>query len=266
MLGATIHAAATCGEVKRVALFDEVQVRVILLDIEGTTTPVDFVSKTLFPYASRKLESFLRKNSANPEIGGLVEDLHAQHELDERKGLKPPSWLDDSEEERVRSSAGYGQWLITRDSKCTPLKSLQGKIWQQGYTSGELKGEVYPDVPAAFERWKRKGKVIGIYSSGSMLAQQLLFGSISTGDLTPYISAFFDTRVGEKKEAESYRKIAVSLSCESTQVLFISDAAMEIEAAQSAGMHALLCERDRHTSATPGEQKVIHDFEGVFPD
>ncbi len=266
MLGAEIHSAATRGEVERVALFDEAQVRIILLDIEGTTTPVDFVYKTLFPYASRKLESFLRKNSANPEIGELVEDLHAQHELDERKGLKPPSWLDDSEEVRVRSSVAYGQWLIARDSKCTPLKALQGKIWQQGYMSGELKGEVYPDVPAAFERWKRKGKIIGIYSSGSVLAQQLLFGSIPTGNLTAYISAFFDTRVGEKKEAESYRKIAVSLSCEPTQVLFISDAAKEIEAARSAGMQALLCERYSRPNAPTGPEQVIYDFGGVFAD
>ena len=248
------------------ALFDEAQVRVILLDIEGTTTPVDFVTKTLFPYASRKLESFLRENSANPEIGALIQDLRAQQELDERNGLKPPSWRDDSEEERVRSSAAYSQWLIARDSKCTALKSLQGKIWQQGYASGKLKGEVYPDVPAAFERWKQKGKIIGIFSSGSVLAQQLLFGSVPTGDLTTYISAFFDTRVGAKTEAESYREIAASFSHEPKRFLFISDSVKETEAAQFAGMWALLCERSPHTTAPPGAQKMIHDFEGVFPD
>ena len=266
MLGSKIHSAATRGEVERVALFDEAQVRIILLDIEGTTTPVDFVYKRLFPYASRKLESFLRENSANPEIGALIEDLRAQHELDERTGLKPPSWRDDSEEERVRSSAAYGQWLIARDSKCAALKSLQGKIWQQGYAIGELKGEVYPDVPPAFERWKRKGKIIVIYSSGSVLAQKLLFDSTRTVDLTAYISAFFDTRVGAKTEAESYRKIAASFSYEPGRFLFVSDSAKETEAAQLAGMQALLCERGPHATAPPGAQKVIHDFEGVFPD
>jgi len=266
LLGAKIHSAADRGEVERVALFDEAQVRVILLDIEGTTTPIDFVYKTLFPYASRKLESFLRENSANPEIGALIEDLRAQHELDERNGLKPPRWRNDSEEERVRSSAAYGQWLIARDSKCTPLKSLQGEIWQQGYASGELKGEVYPDVPAAFERWKRKGKIIGIYSSGSVLAQQLLFGSIPAGDVTRYISVFFDTRVGAKTDAESYRKIGASFSEEPKRFLFISDSSKETEVAQLAGMQALLCERGPHATAPPGAQKVIHDFEGVFAD
>ena len=114
------------------------QVRAILLDIEGTTTPIDFVTKTLFPYASRKLEEFLRENSGDAEVRALMDDLRAQHELDERNGLKPPSWRDDPDEERLRSGAAYGQWLIARDSKCTPLKALQGKIWQQGYASAEL--------------------------------------------------------------------------------------------------------------------------------
>jgi enolase-phosphatase E1 len=266
LLGAKIHSAADHGEVVRVALFDEAQVRVILLDIEGTTTPVDFVTKMLFPYASRKLESFLSENSANPEIAALIENLRAQHDLDERKGLNPPSWRDDSEEERVRSSAAYGQWLIARDSKCTPLKSLQGEIWQQGYTSGELKGEVYPDVPAALERWKRKGKIIGIYSSGSVLAQQLLFGTTPSGDLTRYISLYFDTRLGAKTKPESYQRIADSFAFRPEQFLFISDAMKEIEAARSSGMQALLCERDPQAIEPTGVQKVIHSFERVFPD
>jgi enolase-phosphatase E1 len=266
LLGAEIHSAATRGEVERVPLFDEAQVRVILLDIEGTTTPVDFVYKTLFPYASRKLESFLRENSANPEIGGLIEELRRQHELDERNGVKPPSWRDDPDNGRVRSSVVYGQWLMAKDSKCTALKAVQGKIWQQGYASGELKGEVYPDVPPAFERWKRQGKIICIYSSGSTLAQQLLFGSIPTGDLTRYISIFFDTQVGAKTETESYRKIAASFSYEPGQFLFISDAVKEIEAARFAGMRTLLCERHPHTIVPSGAQKVIHDFNEVFPD
>ncbi len=266
MLGAEVHSAANRGEVERVALFDEAQVRVILLDIEGTTTPVDFVYKTLFPYASRKLDSFLRENSANPEIGVLIEDLRAQRELDERNGLTPPGWQDDSDNERVRSSATYGQWLIARDSKCTALKTLQGKIWQRGYASGELRGEVYPDVLAAFERWKRKGKIIGIYSSGSVLAQQLLFRTTLSGDLTRHISLYFDTRVGAKTEPESYRRIADSFAFRPEQFLFISDAMKEIEAARSAGMQALVCERYSRPTTPTGAEQVIYDFGGVFAD
>jgi enolase-phosphatase E1 len=247
-----------------VSLIDESQIRVILLDIEGTTTPIEFVYRTLFPYAGRKLESFLREH-AHAEIHSLIQDLRAQHELDERNGLEPPGWLDHVEEARLRSSVAYGQWLIARDSKCTALKSLQGKIWQQGFESGELRGEVFPDVPIAFERWRRQKKIIGIYSSGSVLAQQLLFRTTSSGDLTSYISAFFDTRVGAKTEGESYKKIAVSFSCAPNQFLFISDAVKEIEAARSAGMQAILCERDGRASSPQSAQAMIHTFDDVLP-
>jgi len=249
-----------------VASLDESQVRITLLDIEGTTTPVNFVYKTLFPYASRKLESFLREHAEDSEVRSLIDDLHAQYKRDEGVGLRPPSWVDEGVESRLRSSIAYCQWLIAKDSKCTPLKLLQGKIWQEGYVNGELHGEVYPDVPVAFERWRRLKKMICIYSSGSVLAQQLLFRSTPAGDLTAYISVFFDTRVGAKTESDSYRKIAGSLSHAPQQFLFISDLVKEIEAARAAGMQVLLCVRNENASAVSGAAEVIHDFSVVFPD
>jgi enolase-phosphatase E1 len=249
-----------------VALFNEAQVRVILLDIEGTTTPVDFIYKTLFPYASRKLESFLREHAQEQEIRTLIEDLRAQHEIDEKNGLQPPGWPNDSEKERLRLCVAYGQWLIAKDSKCTALKSLEGRIWQQGYESGELRGAVYPDVPAAFERWKRQKKIICIYSSGSTLAQQLLFRTTVYSDLTPHISQYFDTRVGPKTDAGSYRRIAYSVAYRPEQFLFISDALKEIEAARSAGMQALLCVREERAVTESVAAGVIHDFSTVLPD
>jgi len=247
-----------------VPLVDAPQTRVILLDIEGTTTPAEFVYQTLFPYASRKLESFLRENSQHEEIQSLIQDLRAQHDVDERDGVEPPIWVDHPEEARLRSIVAYGQWLIIRDSKCRPLKSLQGKIWQQGFASGELHGEVFPDVPIAFERWRRQNRLICIYSSGSVLAQQNLFRTTAWGDLTSYISAFFDTGVGAKTEGESYKKIADSFKHAPHQFLFISDATKEIEAAQSVGMQAILCERDSHSSSPT--EVVIRSFENVLPD
>jgi enolase-phosphatase E1 len=248
-----------------VPLLDESQIRVVLLDIEGTTTPIDFVYQTLFPYASGKLESFLREHSQDPEIRTSIEDLRRQHELDEREGLQPPEWQDEQEEARLRSSAAYGQWLIARDSKCRPLKSLEGKIWQQGFIGGELRGEVFPDVPIAFERWRRQKRMICIYSSGSVLAQQNLFRTTASGDLTSYISAFFDTIVGAKTEPQSYERIAASMSHAPHQFLFISDAAREVEAARSAEMQAILCDRDGRTSSSLSE-RVIRSFESVLPD
>ena len=244
---------------------DASQIRVILLDIEGTTTPVEFVYQTLFPYASRKLEAFLREHAQDPEIQSLIQDLRAQHAADERAGLQPPGWMDQPKEARLRSTVGYCQWLIVRDSKCPPLKSLQGRIWQVGFANGELRGAVFLDVPIAFERWRRQEKIICIYSSGSILAQQNLFRTTGFGDLTEHISEFFDTRVGAKTEGESYKKIAASLSFAPTQFLFISDAVKEVEAARSVGMQAVLCERVGPASSSPMEL-VIRSFDSILPD
>ena len=245
--------------------FDEAQVRVLLLDIEGTTTPLDFVTKTLFPYASRKLESFLRENSGNPEVYSLMEELRGQCEWEHRNGVDVPAWREGSEEERLHSCVVCGQWLIARDSKATPLKSLEGKIWQRGYENGELKGEVYADVPGAFERWKRQKRTICIYSSGSALAQRMLFQSTTFGDLTPHISLYFDTRVGAKAEPDSYRRIVSSFACRPEQFLFITDAVKEMDAARSTGMRVLLCERNAHGTEPAEPGTVIQDFNGVFP-
>ena len=248
-------------------LIDEAQIRVILLDIEGTTTPVEFVYQTLFPYASRKLEPFLREHSQDEEIQSLIQELREQRDVDESNGLEPPGWMDHPDEARLRSSVAYGQWLIIRDSKCRPLKSLEGKIWQHGFTSGELHGEVFPDVPIAFERWRRQKKIISIYSSGSVLAQQNLFRTTASGDLTPYVSVFFDTSVGAKTEQESYEKIVASFSYAPRQFLFISDAAKEIEAAHSVGMQTILCERKAAgETSPPGQGETIHSFDCVLPE
>jgi enolase-phosphatase E1 len=248
-----------------VALDEWSPARVLLLDIEGTTTPIDFVYKTLFPYAIRNIEPFLNKHFLEPEITALVQDLKAQHERDNAAGLQPPAWRSGSDAAGLNSCVAYTKWLIARDSKSTPLKTLQGKIWQRGFASRELHGEVYPDVPRAFERWRKQQRDICIYSAGSVLAQQNLFQSVISGDLTPYITAFFDTQTGIKTAAESYRTIPASLGRSPRECLFISDATKEVEAAQSAGMLAVLCDRNAPVGAlrTPGES--IHTFDEVFP-
>lgn len=245
---------------------DDSQICVLLLDIEGTTTPVDFVYKTLFPYASRKVESFLREHGRDPEIQLLVAELHAQNRRDETAGLAPPAWIAETEEAHLASSVGYVHWLMARDSKSTALKTLQGKIWQQGYERGELHGEVHADVPPALARWRRQGREICIYSSGSVLAQQLLFRSTVTGDLTKYISHFFDTRIGVKTESGSYTKIAESVARQPGEVLFVSDATKEIEAARVAFMPAALCVRDSKVAPHASGEEIITTFDQIFPD
>jgi enolase-phosphatase E1 len=242
------------------------QVRALLLDVEGTTTPIDFVYKTLFPYASRKVESFLREHGGAGEIRSLLQDLQAQHQIDDRRSQHPPAWGEHrSEEHRLRSAVEYVQWLMAKDSKCTPLKALQGKIWQQGFDGGEIHGEVYDDVPRAFVRWRRQNRDICIYSSGSVLAQRLLFRTVASGDLTTHIAAFFDTQTGSKTSPESYRKIAASRDLQPPELLFISDAAKEIEAGQAGGMRAVLCDRTQPSAVMLGSAGAIHSFDEIFP-
>jgi len=244
---------------------DASQVRVVLLDIEGTTTPIDFVYKTLFPYANRKVESFLHEHFAEEAARSLIRDLKAQHDTDASRGLQPPAWRPGDSEAEIGSAVEYVRWLIARDSKCTPLKSLQGKIWQEGFDSGELHGEVYADVPPAFARWWRQGRKICIYSSGSVLAQRLLFRTVQSGDLTPLIAAYFDTQTGVKTAPESYEKIAAALAHAAGEILFVSDAVKEIAAAKASGMHALLCDRDL-ASTVRDSAATIRTFDDIFPD
>jgi enolase-phosphatase E1 len=248
-----------------VTLLDEPHVRVILLDIEGTTTPVEFVTQVLFPYASRKLEGFLQENFQDPQIQSLIRGLRTQHQEDERLGLQPPVWSDKNEAAELETAIAYSRWLMRKDSKCTALKSLQGKIWQQGYASGELRGQVYPDVPPALERWRRQKREICIYSSGSVLAQRLLFQTTTFGDLTGYVRDFFDTRIGEKADSESYKRIATSLGRAPREVLFLSDAWKEVEAASAAGFLTALCDRSGKLGEGKLGSTVIRTFDEVFP-
>ena len=245
---------------------EDSQIKVLLLDIEGTTTPVDFVYKTLFPYADRKVEGFLLEHFRDVEVQAVLAELAAQQQRDERESLRPPAWNQETQEARLRSTIAYVKWLMTKDSKCTSLKALQGKIWQLGYTNGELHGEVYADVPPAFARWRRQGREICIYSSGSVLAQQLLFRSTTAGDLTADISAFYDTAIGPKTESASYRRIVESRRRAASEVLFISDTIKEIDAARLAGLQATLCVREPVGTNDHSPHGTIRTFDEVMPD
>ena len=205
------------------SLLDDV--RAILLDIEGTTTPIAFVHEVLFSYAREHVREFLSANAAADDVALLREE----HAIDVKEGRNPPPLV-----------AEYVEWLIALDRKSTGLKSLQGKLWQQGYEEGSLKSQVFADVAPAFQRWRERGLRISIFSSGSVLAQQLLFAHTEVGDLTPFIDSYFDTRIGKKGDAESYRRIAEGMNLEVREILFISDVVVELEAANEAGMKAIL--------------------------
>jgi enolase-phosphatase E1 len=207
-------------------------VQAVLLDIEGTTTPIAFVYGVLFPFARAHLTEFMAAHADSPPVVELTHRLAAEYAADQARGEHPPPW--------PAGAAAYALWLMDRDRKSPGLKGLQGLVWEQGYRVGELRGQVFPDVPVAIRRWRHAGLDVAIYSSGSELAQRRLFESTEHGDLTPLLSGFFDTAVGAKTSPESYARVAAALGREPGEILFISDVTAELVAARTAGLQTRL--------------------------
>jgi enolase-phosphatase E1 len=240
------------------------RVQAIVLDIEGTTTPIAFVHDVLFPYARLHLHDYLRDRFHTPECEASVRTLRDEWAIDSEAGHLPPPWTGADLMEAQESVAKYAEWLMDRDRKSPGLKALQGLVWERGYRDGDLQGQVYPDVPPALDRWRRAGVALAIYSSGSVLAQRLLFSTTAYGDLTGRLSAFFDTAVGAKTEAGSYGLIAAALGCASAQILFVSDATAELEAANGAGCRTALCVRPGFVHReVPSSARVVYTFDDI---
>ncbi len=242
----------------------ETRIECILLDIEGTTTPIDYVYKILFPYARARVDVYLDKHASTEEVRAIIAALSEEQAADARNALEPPVLSDDSPEAKLRSIKAYVHWLMDRDRKSTPLKSLQGMIWESGYQSGEIRSQVFDDVPPNFRRWHDLDKTVCIFSSGSVLAQKLLFAHTTAGDLTKFIRDYFDTRIGSKTDMESYRHIAGALGITPAAIIFVSDVSAELDAARRAGMQTLLCMRpgNRPQPAT-STHEVIKNFDAI---
>jgi enolase-phosphatase E1 len=207
--------------------------RAILTDIEGTTSSLSFVHDVLFPYARERMAEFVRVNAGQPEV---VRQLQAvRSELGYEANL-----------EQVISA--LVEW-IDADRKVTPLKALQGMIWKTGFERGDFTGHVYDDAVRCLRAWKESGIDLFVFSSGSVQAQRLLFGYSDAGDLTPLFSGFYDTGVGAKREAASYRAIAADIGLAPQDVLFLSDVAEELDAAREAGMQTVWLVRDTEPDA-----------------
>jgi enolase-phosphatase E1 len=231
-------------------------VRGVVLDIEGTTTPIAFVHDVLFSYARTHVKDYLARHA--DAVRSDIELLREEHAADVRNGQQPPPLTAE-----LDSIGDYVLWLIDLDRKSTGLKSLQGKIWHDGYADGTLRSQVFPDVAPALARWRVAGLSISIFSSGSVLAQQLLFAHTEAGDLTSFISHYFDTSVGKKGEAESYRRIAETIGLQPTQLLFISDVVSELSAAREAGMQTLLSIRPGNQPQHSSDYQTIESFDAL---
>lgn len=234
-------------------------IKLILTDIEGTTSSISFVKDVLFPYAAEHLPAYVRAHS--DELCSLLADTAALSTAEGR-----PVASDDTE----ALIQVLLDW-IAADKKATPLKTLQGLIWQAGYESGAYRAHMYPDATAALRHWHACGLPLYVYSSGSVAAQKLFFAHSEDGNLLPLFSGHFDTQVGGKREAESYRRIAAELQrthgINAAEMLFLSDIKEELDAARAAGLKTAWLVRDEPLPAQPAHPAVasFSDLAECFP-
>ena len=247
-------------------------IRCILLDIEGTTCPVSFVASLLFPYARERLASYLEANQGDPEVQALLAATQAAFAADpnaEVEALRqgspipghPPAEQEQLQPGQTNSPlVAYLQWLIDHDIKFPPLKELQGRIWASGYANGDLVAPLFDDVAPTLQRWHRDGYRLAVYSSGSVAAQQLLYRHSQDGNLESLFSHWFDTRIGSKQAPASYSAIAAVLQLEAAEILFVSDALAEIEAAHGIGMAVVFSDRQGNPGRDPGPFNAIQSL------
>lgn len=221
-------------------------VRAILTDIEGTTSSLSFVKDVLFPYSRARLAGYVRAHAHVPAVRALLDEAA-------RVAGGPLS-----DEEAV---AQLIRWL-DEDKKVTPLKALQGLIWEDGYRSGAFRGHLYEDAVRNLRKWRDRGLRLYVFSSGSVLAQKLLFGHTEHGDLRPLFSGYFDTTIGGKREPAAYRAIAAQIGLGPGEILFLSDIREELDAARAAGVGTVWLVRDGTLDAAAAHPQV-RDFDAV---
>jgi len=220
-------------------------IQAVLTDIEGTTSSLSFVKDVLFPHARAHISAWVRAHAHEPEVAAQLEaigdELGRTLSVDE-VAAQLVAWID-------------------ADAKVTPLKALQGLLWEEGYRNGEFEGHVYPDAKEALERWHERGIRLYVYSSGSVHAQKLLFGHTRYGDLNPLFDGHFDTRMGAKDDSDSYRRIASEIGLDPGEILFLSDTVKELDAARAALMQTLWLVREGVPAA--GAHRPVRSFAAI---
>jgi enolase-phosphatase E1 len=221
-------------------------IRAIVTDIEGTTSSLSFVKDVLFPYARQRIGAFVREHATQPDVRAqlaAVSETVGRTLTDDAAVTQLVRWIDE-------------------DWKITPLKALQGMIWEAGYRNGDFQGHVYEDAVRRLREWKDQGLALYVFSSGSVHAQKLLFGYSACGDLTTLFSGYFDTTIGAKRETDAYRHIAQSIGLPADEILFLSDIREELDAAQAVGLHTCWLVRDGALPVNP-PHPVARDFSEI---
>jgi len=222
----------------------------ILTDIEGTTSSIAFVKEVLFPFAREHLPGFIDRDAGDPEVARLLDEARA---LANGQGLSTAEVI-----------AVLLRW-IDEDRKATPLKTLQGLVWADGYATGGLKSHVYGDAVTGLRAWHAAGHAMFVFSSGSIAAQRLLFAHTPHGDLTPFFQGYFDTTTGPKLAPESYSKIAAAIGRPAGEVLFLSDHTGELDAAAAAGMRVICLDRGEAVVPADTPHRRVRSFAEIAP-
>lgn len=225
-------------------------IRAIVTDIEGTTSSISFVHEILFPYARKHMREFVCRSVQDGRATPHINDVRMQ------TGRLDMS-LNDVADQLI-------EW-IDQDKKITPLKALQGMIWEEGYYKGDFKGHIYPDAVECLRAWHQQGLKLYVYSSGSIHAQKLLFGYTEYGDLTPLFGGYFDTTTGAKAEAGSYKKITAQIGLPASEILFLSDIEKELDAARDAGMNTIWLIRKGELNPSASHRQV-DNFHSIKTD
>lgn len=230
--------------------------RAILLDIEGTTSPIQFIYEVMFPYVRRELDDYLRAHWGTELLIRTCEQIaqDAGHEYFQ-------DWCGErsvAEQQQIVSDEVIR--LMDGDVKATGLKELQGLIWHAGFTNGELQAELFDDVPTALLKWNASGLDVRIYSSGSIAAQKLFFGHTPYGNLLGQFRGHYDTTSGPKREPQSYRVIAADMDIEPGEILFLSDVVAELNAARESGFQTGLVLRPGNLPAEPAEHGHVEVY------
>lgn len=228
------------------------EIKQFIFDIEGTTSPISFVHDILFPYSKNNLLNFLKENKISNSI---FSNLKEENEKDVKLNLYSIPL-----ENSVNSLFSYLEFLISIDRKNSGLKEIQGEIWKHGYETGELKSQIFPDTLDFFQFIQSQNKKINIYSSGSILAQKLIFKYSNLGDLSSYISNYFDTGVGHKRDFNSYLKISEMLNCNPNEIIFFTDVQEEADSALSIGIKSYILLRNGNSPIEKIKHPTLNTF------
>ena len=224
-----------------------ISAKAVITDIEGTTSPMSFVTDVLFPYTRKNLKEYLRAHETEPDVVILLNNIRADY----GKLL--------TVEEIISMMLGW----IDMDRKVTALKMLQGLVWENGYKQGNYQGQLFPDVVEKLREWHKQGIGLYVYSSGSVQEQKLLFEYSDSGDLSSLFSGYFDTHIGQKREPSSYLKISREIKTPVNQILFLSDMKQELDAAAQIGMQTIWLVRDEDVLDEAASHTQVRDFNAI---